>query len=132
MSGDVSSKTILVFPADVIEHVLKDHVHASAQESWESDKGVFNLNWLETIHPGEPAAAIGKVATFVFEKGDSGPTSGAATPEIYDYYLNFDQKTGWQTIDEMENIRWYKGVVVRGQLKLLTFTVSTMFPRGWL
>lgn len=114
-----------------VDHIIEQHVKVSDQESWDNNKGVFNANWLFVIDEDQKKA-VEKVALFVVQNGDSAPTANAVDDEMYDFYLNFDKKTGWQSMDEALNIIWYKGVVARVKVTDDNYHVKTMFPKSVL
>lgn len=122
---------VVTFGDDDVDHVLQDHVRLSEQESWNTGKGVFNVNWLFTVN-ADQKTALRQIANAVVHGGDGAPTENSYDPSSYDFYLNFNKKTGWQTVDNRLNIRWYKGVVVRCRRDDDLITVTTMFPKGWL
>ncbi|GAA0370741.1 hypothetical protein GCM10009092_38810 [Bowmanella denitrificans] len=112
-------------------HILTEHVRLDQRESWERNKGVFNPNWLWVID-SDFTKALMEIADEVCTLGVGANTQHAVDITSWDYYYNFNKKTGYQSIDQELNIKWFKGVVVRGNLDNDTIHVRTMFPKGTL
>ena len=124
--GPIVPKTIVVISKPDLDHIMYDHVWVTDETAAESNKNIFDKNWLRTWDI-DLRAAIGKIADFVLEAGERGETGGAAEENTFDYYFNFNTQTGWNADGSR-----FKGVIIRGQQTALTFSVRTMFPKGYI